>query len=246
LRLPLLWAAEQNKSWWLPEDISTQGFKIDLLFYIILGITGTIFVVVEICLILFLLLYRSGKHVKAAYTHGSTVVEIIWTVIPAGILVFLALLSQNFWADLKGPAPEGALKVDILAEQFAWNVRYAGADGLMGTDDDIKTINQLHVPVNQPVEVTLGSIGKDQKAAVIHSFFLPELRVKQDVVPGMDTRVWFEATKTGQYEIACAEFCGLGHYRMRGFLKIETPEEFNAWLEKQAPKPPAAPVGGIS
>jgi cytochrome c oxidase subunit 2 len=113
--------------------------------------------------------------------------------------------------------------------------------GLDRTDpaaqDDITTINQLHIPVNKPVIAYLSS--KD----VIHSFFLPVMRVKQDTIPGQETKVWFEAAKTGKFEIACAQLCGLGHYRMRGFFTIHTQEDFDAWLSQNLPKPavPAPP-----
>jgi heme/copper-type cytochrome/quinol oxidase subunit 2 len=102
------------------------------------------------------------------------------------------------------------------------------------------SLNQLHFPVGRPVVATLRS--KD----VIHSFFLPEFRVKQDAVPGMSTRIWFDGMRTGHWEIACAELCGLGHYRMKGFVTVETPEEFDKWLASQAaeaaPAPESVPV----
>jgi cytochrome c oxidase subunit 2 len=124
--------------------------------------------------------------------------------------------------------PQGAMNVEILAEQFAWNLRYAGADGKLNTADDVLSLNQMHIPVGRPVIVSLKS--KD----VIHSLFLPEFRVKQDAVPGMTTRIWFEATRTGSWEIACAELCGLGHYRMKGFITVDSPEDFEKWLATQA------------
>ena len=104
------------------------------------------------------------------------------------------------------------------------------------------TLNQLHFPVGRPVVATLRS--KD----VIHSFFLPEFRVKQDAVPGMSTRIWFDAMRVGHWEIACAELCGLGHYRMKGFVTVETPEEFEKWLKEQAAQasPPAQPASAAA
>jgi len=187
----------------------------------------------ERTLLVFVFRYRAREGVKASYTHGNNRIEVIWTVIPAIILVILTILSQKIWTEVRGEAPEGAIPIEIDAEQFAWNVRYPGTDGKFGTSDDIKTINQLHIPVGKPVRVRLRSVGKDGEHAVLHSFFLPEVRLKQDVLPGMAIDVWFEATRTGKYEIACAEFCGLGHYRMRGFLSIHSPEGFDAWLREQ-------------
>ena len=137
-------------------------------------------------------------------------------------------MSRRSWADIKQRMPQQAMNVEVTAEQFAWNIRYPGPDGKLETADDVVTLNQLHFPVGRPLIVTLHS--KD----VIHSFFLPEFRVKQDAVPGMTTRIWLEATRVGQWEIACAELCGLGHFRMKGFVTVETPEEFERWLAETA------------
>ena len=227
----------KQTGWWLPDSLSTFAGRIDYLFYVILVITGVVFFGVQITLITFLVRYRSkGGAKKSYYTHGNTTIEIVWTIIPAVILVVLAFMGQRVWADIKIHMPEGpdTVRIRVQAEQFAWNIQYPGADGKFGTPDDIKNINQLHIPVGRPVRVTLSSVQKEDKPAVLHSFFLPEFRLKQDVVPGMPIDVWFEAQKTGKYEIACAEFCGLGHYRMRGFLSIHSKEGFDAWLLEAA------------
>jgi cytochrome c oxidase subunit 2 len=136
-------------------------------------------------------------------------------------------MSQGVWSQVRGTPPPEDLAIEITAEQFAWNIRYPGGDGRLNTPDDILTINQLHLPVDQTVLIHLKS--KD----VIHSFFVPQFRVKQDAVPGLTGRLWVAATKTGNFEIACAELCGLGHYRMRGFLTIEPPAAFQLWLAQQ-------------
>jgi cytochrome c oxidase subunit II len=212
----------------LPENVSTYGGDIDSLFRLILWITGTIFVLVEVLLLYFLIRYRHREGRPAHYTHGSNRLEVIWTIVPAIICVVLALLSRRSWAEIKQNMPQGAMNVEVTAEQFAWNIRYPGPDGKLETPDDIVTLNQLHFPVGRPLIVTLHS--KD----VIHSFFLPEFRVKQDAVPGMTTRIWLEATRVDHWEIACAELCGLGHFRMKGFVTVETPEEFERWLAETA------------
>ena len=212
----------------LPENVSTYGDDIDSIFRLILWITGTIFVLVEALLLFFLFRYRHREGRVPRYTHGSNRLEVIWTIVPAVICVILALMSRRSWAEIKQTLPREALNVEITAEQFAWNIRYPGPDGKLETPDDIVTLNQLHFPVGRAVVVTLHS--KD----VIHSFFLPEFRVKQDAVPGMSTRIWFEATRVGKWEIVCAELCGLGHYRMKGFVTVETPEEFDRWLAETA------------
>jgi cytochrome c oxidase subunit 2 len=220
----------------LPEGVSSYSGRIDGLFHLILWITGTIFVVVEFLLLLFVFRYRHREGRRARYTHGNNRLEVIWTIIPAFICVVLALLSRRAWAEIKQQMPNDAMEIEITAEQFAWNIRYPGPDGKLGTADDILTLNQLHFPVGKPVVATLRS--KD----VIHSFFLPEFRVKQDAVPGMSTRIWFDATRVGHWEIACAELCGLGHYRMKGFVTVETPEEFQKWLADQAAASAPAPA----
>jgi cytochrome c oxidase subunit 2 len=218
------WAFGTGMRVWLPEAVSTSGPQIDRIFHLILSITGAAFVLVQVALVYFLIRYRQRPGRPAAYTHGNTAVEIVWTVIPTAILLALLVQSQRVWATVRGAPPPPDLHVQIQGEQFAWNIRYAGPDGEFGTADDVTTINQLQIPVNQVVLFHLAS--KD----VIHSFFVPQFRMKQDAVPGMTSRMWVSATKTGQYEIACAELCGLGHYRMRGFLQIVEPEAFQAWL----------------
>ena len=220
----------------LPEQASTYAPQIDDMFHLIMWITGIIFVVVEATLLLFLWKYRHREGRVATYTHGNNRLEVIWTIIPALICVMLALLSRRLWDDIKENMPHDAVQVDVTAEQFAWNFRYPGPDGKFDTADDIVTLNQLHFPVGKPVVVDLTS--KD----VIHSFFLPEFRVKQDAVPGMTTRIWFEGNKVGHWEIACAELCGLGHYRMKGFVTVDTPEDFQKWLAEQAAESAQAPA----
>jgi cytochrome c oxidase subunit 2 len=224
----------------LPSGESSFSGEIDGIFNLILWITGVIFVIVEALLVIFVIRYRHREGRRARYTHGNNRVEVIWTIVPAVICVVLALVSRRVWAEIKQRMPEDAMQIEVTAEQFAWNIRYPGPDGKFGTPDDIVTLNQLHFPVGQKVVVSLHS--KD----VIHSFFLPEFRVKQDAVPGMTTKVWFDAAHVGHWEIACAELCGLGHYRMKGFLTADSKEDFDKWLAEQAGQtpPPASSVGG--
>jgi cytochrome c oxidase subunit 2 len=236
------WAAESaaGARVWLPPVVSTTGPAIDQLFYTILWITGIAFVLVQVSLVIFLLAYRRTPQRRATYIHGNTAVEIVWTVIPTIILIVLAVHSQKVWAVVRGTPPPPGLEVEITGEQFAWNVRYQGPDGLWDTPDDVTTINQLHLPVNETVLFHLKS--KD----VIHSFFVPQFRMKQDAVPGLTTRMWVSATRPGEFEVVCAELCGLGHYRMRGFLFIDTPEAYQAWMAEQvaAMAPPPATEAG--
>jgi cytochrome c oxidase subunit II len=214
-----------------------------------------------------LIRFRRSRHPVADYTgvtsHASTYSEIAVAVIEA---ILLFAFSIPIWAARvdRMPSANEALVVQVTAEQFAWNVRYAGPDGVFGrtdmklvdgqsnplgvdrTDpaakDDITTLNQLYLPVNKPIIVRLRA--KD----VIHSFGVPEFRVKQDAVPGLTIPIWFVPnvttaemrTRTAnpefQYEIACAQLCGLGHYRMRGFVTVQTADEFQKWMAAEEEK----------
>ena len=217
---------------WLPEDVSTFGREIDSLFYLIYYITAATFIIVTALMILFLIMYRAREGQRATYTHGNTTLEIIWTIVPAAILIVLSFMSVSTWATVKRNAPESDFELQVTAKQFNWEVVYPGADRQFGTQDDLKFDNDLHVPVNKVVRVHL--LASD----VIHSFFLPNLRLKQDAVPGRNILVWFEATKPGKYELPCAELCGFGHSGMRGWFYVHTPEEYKTWADENlTPKP---------
>ena len=214
---------------WLPENVSTYGGEIDSLFYIIYYITGAAFLLVAGCLIAFPIMYRHREGRRAKYLHGNTVIEITWTVVTALIFIVLAFMSQPLWGRIKQEVPPTDLQVRVTAKQFNWEIVYPGPDGKFDTADDLQVDNELHVPVNRAVHVFLAS--KD----VIHSFFLPQLRLKQDAVPGRVIQAWFQATKTGRYEIPCAELCGFGHSGMLGHLTVYSPEEYGKWVKEQWP-----------
>ncbi|TFG66443.1 MAG: cytochrome c oxidase subunit II [Gemmatimonadales bacterium] len=211
--------------WSLPLNASTQGVHIDNLFWLIFWITGVAFVLVEVGVLWFLWRYRAREGRKAKYTHGHLGAEIVWTAVPALTMVFLGIYSGRIWADIRSPGsfPENALTIGVTAKQFEWNVTYPGADRVLGNDDDFTIRNRFEFPVGEPVIVRL------QSEDVIHSFFVPELRVKQDAVPGMTIPIWFEATQTGEFQIACAELCGLGHYRMKARVVIHDADSFDRW-----------------
>lgn len=216
--------------WILPPSASTFAGDIDFLYYVILVITGIAFVVVEVGILWFVIRYRARPGRRARYTHGSLRAEVIWTAIPAVTVVALGIMSGGVWNDIKGRSsvPADALPYRVTARQFEWNVTHPGPDGALDTDDDFTIRNQLHVPVGRPVVINLGS------EDVIHSFFVPAFRVKQDAVPGMHIRVWFEATEVGAFELACAELCGLGHYRMGAMVTVHEATEFGEWQVNQA------------
>ncbi len=240
-------------TWKMPEVVSTYGDKVDGIFLLIAGVTGTAAALVLVSLVYLCIRYRQRSGQAAHYTHGNSRSALLLTLV-LSILVFLSIdmnavrASNAVAREIQGGYPKAgeALVIRVLAQQFAWNIHYSGkdltfgktdpkyyaSDNLVGLDeddeagyDDIITTGRLVVPVNQPVILELRS--KD----VIHSLFLPNMRVKQDVVPGMKTRLWFEATKEGKYEIACAELCGLGHYKMRGNLEVLSKEAYQAWVK---------------
>ncbi len=227
---------------WFPEDVSQHGYVIDNLFLSILVLTGLIFVATSGALFWFMWKYdgtQSKEPVK--FMHGSHTLEVVWSILPAATLVFIAVYQMDAWAGAKMLRPmlaglDGQLGTDddvpqpplaeVKGRQFEWRIRYAGEDGIVGTSDDVHTVNDLHVPVDE--EIVLAMKSED----VLHSFFLPNLRVKQDVVPGMKQHIWFKPVKTGQYDIVCAELCGWGHYKMKGRLTIQSRDRFNRWLEE--------------
>jgi cytochrome c oxidase subunit 2 len=214
---------------WLPENISTYGAEIDWLFYLIYYITGVTFILVAGAMIIFLVAYRHREGRRATYTHGNATLEIVWTIVPALILVILTFLSVPGWTRIKGRLPESDIHIRITAKQFNWEVTYPGPDGKFDTEDDQTFDNEIHVPVGKPVILHLTS--RD----VIHSVFIPQARFKQDVVPGRVIQQWVEVTKPGKYEIPCAELCGFGHSGMKGFLFVHTPEEYQQWLKEKWP-----------
>jgi cytochrome c oxidase subunit 2 len=216
-------------SWWLPENVSTYGGSVDGIFSLIFWITAITFVLVQTLMLIFLVLYRHREGRRATYTHGNTALEITWTIVPTLILVMLGFMSKAVWDEIRLTTPETDYVVQVTGKQFNWEMLYPGPDGKFGTDDDRMIENDLRVPVNTPVRIQLKA--KD----VIHSFFVPAFRLKQDTLPGRTIEVWFEATKTGRYEIPCAELCGFGHSGMLGHVTVHTREEYESWVKEQWP-----------
>ena len=229
---------------WLPEDISEHGARIDELYYFILYLTGAIFIATGVALFFFLWRYDAEKNPDPVkYTHGNHTLEVVWSILPAATLLFIAIHQMNAWADAKlrrpieSAGPDGIVGtaddiprkplVEVTGRQFEWRLRYPGADGELGTPDDVHLVNDLYVPVNEDVVIAIKS------EDVLHSFFLPNLRVKQDLVPGMVQYTWFKAKKEGTYDIVCAELCGWGHYKMKGRLTVVSRDDFDRWIQKK-------------
>ena len=196
--------------------------------------------------------FRSGRNPRASYQGArGRFASVVEGGVLAAEIALLAFFSVPFWsANVDAEPPhQNTVEVRVVAEQFSWNFHYPGADGQFGrtsitlvdpdnplgldrrdaaAKDDITTINQLHLPVGRTAIIHLSS--KD----VIHSLGIPEMRVKQDAIPGVVQPVWFTPTMTGRWEIACSQLCGLAHYRMKAFYTIHTPEEYQAWLVEEA------------
>ena len=214
----------------LPKPISTYAKSIDNLFYLILAVTGFFFLLTEGLLIYFLVRFRAKPGGKPRHTHGHHGLEMAWTLIPGTILFLLAVLQTGVWGDVKYksqmPKEEDCLVVQVLGKQFEWHFRYAGPDGEFGTNDDVGS-RHLHVPVDTDVMVKLHTID------VLHSFWLPNARLKQDLLPGKTIPQWFNLTELGKYEVVCAELCGQGHTKMKSNLFVQTQEEFDAWIARK-------------
>ena len=234
---------------WFPEGISEHGPALDAQFKRTLVVVGLAFTLAQLALGYAVFRFgRRGKE-RAAYTHGSNKLEATWTIITAAIFITLAVLGQRVWAQMHlTQAPPDAVKINLVTQQFQFNFHYPGPDKQFGrTDakyiddsslnyvgldtendpnavDDIQTTT-LVIPVNHPVELTMRS--KD----VIHNFFVPVFRFKQDSVPGMAIKVHFTATKTGKYDVVCAELCGQLHYNMRTSVLIVDQGEYDRLSE---------------
>jgi cytochrome c oxidase subunit II len=227
----------------LPRDISEHGHQIDHLYYFILLLTGAVFVATEVVLFWFLWKYdKASQRGPVMYTHGSHNLEVVWTILPAATLLFIAIYQMNAWADVKMRKPNIPPTVEVTARQFEWRIRYPGEDGAIGTKDDIHTVNDLHIPVDTDILVNLKSMD------VLHSFFLPNMRIKQDAVPGHVIPMWFRAQDTGTFDLVCAELCGWGHYKMKGRLTVDSKDDFEDYLrrtyqEQEAVDEPAASPG---
>jgi cytochrome c oxidase subunit II len=283
---------ERLKGKILPESASVQGVFIDRMLYITFGVTGLVFLITQICLFWFSYKYQASDTRKTYYYPHNNKLELIWTVIPAIALSVLVGFGLFYWFKITGDAPKDAMIVEVTGKQFGWEFRYPGRDGILGkkyykyidpaknnpqgqiwddpaNHDDIWMEQEMHLVVNKPVKLIIGS--KD----VIHDVGLAHFRMKMDAVPGTPTTMWFTPRfttkemqeKTGNanfvYELSCDQMCGKGHTGMRGVVVVETQEEFDRWLISKKPqyyaafpdKDPTAPkkdsvstvpAGGIS
>jgi cytochrome c oxidase subunit II len=256
--------------WKLPDNAASYGPKVDNLFHLILAITAIAFVGTEVVLVWAMWRFVAQPGAKSPYVHGNHKLEMIWTAVPAGILLFIAFAQVSAWADIKYQSrmPDPQQVFEVSARQFEWRFRYPTGDQLEamvgkwkgpGKDaaanwekraqaDDIHVVNEVHTWKGANVRMYL------KTRDVLHSFFLPNLRIKQDALPGKTIPVYFDAqeancqydeeskswkflSKDKEWELACAELCGWGHYKMRGHLYVhETKEDYLRWLQQAAEK----------
>lgn len=237
-----------TRRFWLPAGINQHAANFDSWLGIVIAIIGIAFLGAQIALAYVILKHRDRGQ-RVAHSNGAPKLEVFWTAVTAILFLGASLGGAHLWTGVHMADQPASLRVEVLAKQFAWNFRYAGADGRFartklelrndatgnpfGIDDsdpaakDDVSNAALRVPAGQVIELRLNA------QDVIHSFFVRELRLKQDAVPGMEIPLRFIAEKPGTYEIACAELCGLGHHQMRSVLIVLPPAEFADWLAQQ-------------
>ncbi len=259
--IAIYWYSGIAKEDFLPEAASVHGKSTDFLFWLSLGIVGFAFFITHILLFFFPYFYQYKKENKALYYPDNNTLELVWTIVPAIVMAILVVSGWFTWSEITKPAPSDSVQLEIMGKQFNWQVRYPGKDKTLGkhhftkidatnsmgvdfTDraslDDFMP-REIHIPKGKNVLLNIRS--RD----VLHSVFLPHFRVKMDAVPGMPTSFWFVPTKTTtemreelgnpdfNYELACTEICGSGHFAMRFILVVDDPEEYEKWFNEQEP-----------
>ena len=261
--IAMVWSSIEAAKDFLPEASSKHGLQTDSLFWITMWVIGVAFILTHILLFFFPFHFQYKEGKRASYQFHSTTLELIWTSIPAIVMTGLIIGGWFVWRDITSEAPKNSEVIEIMGKQFAWQVRYPGkedkklgsynfklidAANEFGIDlrdensfDDFVSSTEIHIPKGRPVLL------KIRARDVLHSVFIPHMRVKMDAVPGMPTRFWFEAIKSTvemrsdlgnpefNYEIACTEICGRGHFGMRLTLIVEEEEDYQKWYAAQKP-----------
>lgn len=217
-------------SYFLPQA-SSYAADIDWLFTLILVTVGFWFLVAQAVLFYFIFRFRRRDGVPGRYVTGEQKVEKRWISQPHVLVILcdVVIIAATVWVwvNVKQERPPAEETVQIVAQQWAWTFVHPGPDGRLGTGDDITTVDELHIKVNTVYHFELTA--KD----VLHSFSVPAFRLKQDAVPGRTITGWFKPTRTGRFDIQCAEICGIGHALMPARLSVETKEEYEAWMRQQ-------------
>ncbi|GAB4329671.1 MAG: cytochrome c oxidase subunit II [Flammeovirgaceae bacterium] len=259
--IAVIWYSGIAKEHFLPEAASEHGKRTDFLFWVSMAVIGIAFFLTNVLLFFFPFIYQYKEGRTGYFYPHNDKLEIVWTIIPAVVMAALVLTGWMAWSDITSPAPKEAVEVEIMGKQFNWQVRYGGKDGKIGKYDfrkidetnsmgmdfadarcmDDFTPREIHLPKGQPVLL------KIRARDVLHSVFMPHFRVKMDAVPGMPTQFWFKPDistkemreKTGNpnfnYELACTEVCGSGHFAMRMVIIVDEPEDFQKWASEQKP-----------
>ena len=243
---------------------SVEGEKIDLMLYITIAVTGSVFIITQVLLFWFVFKYQEKDGQKAFYFPHNNKLELLWTTVPAIFLTVLVVFGLKYWFKMTAPAPADAVVVEITGHQFAWEMRYPGTDGKLGKKnyklynqpsgntlgvdfedpeswDDLHT-TEMHLPVGKPVKLVINAMD------VIHDVGLSHFRMKMDAVPGIPTTMWFTPKYTTEemkkrtgnpnfvYEISCDQMCGKGHFSMRGVIVVESEADYKNWLAQQKPE----------
>ncbi len=226
---------------WLPQDVSSFGPDVDHVFHLILYIVGPWFIAAEALIVYFAFRFRRRAGKAAAYVRGDTLRQAAWILIPGLIVVLLDfgidIAAGHAWDEIKLDSPPPALSVRVTAERFAWIFTYPGPGGKFDTGHDYWSLGKLYVPVGQVVRLNMRSMD------VIHSFAVPNLRLRQDIVPGRTITAWFKATTPGSYEIECTELCGFDHYKMQGTLIVQSAADYAKWQQQHWPSAQAKAGG---
>lgn len=235
-RLALALAPVPEKTWGLPFDASKDGHHIDWLIQITTVFTAILFVIM--CIWMVWAALKHGRDHDADYDHGDskhsvkvalTLSAVIFFIVDGNLWVDSTIdVNERFWNFAYADHAPERVQIEINAHQWAWDSRYSGPDGKFATPDDALSLNEIVVPVDTPVILHLASVD------VIHSFYLPNMRVKMDAVPGAVNKLWFHPVVVGEYDIACAQHCGVNHYKMKGLLRVVAKEDYKRWLARQS------------
>jgi cytochrome c oxidase subunit II len=245
---------------------SEEGEKIDQMLFITIAVTGVVFVITQVLLFWFAFKYQERDGKQAFFFPHNNKLELLWTTVPAIFLTVLVVFGLKYWFKMTSDAPKDSVVIEITGQQFNWNMRYPGKDGVLGrksfklyntptgntlgvdfendpaSHDDLRVASEMHIPVNRPVKLVINSMD------VIHDVGLSHFRMKMDAVPGIPTTLWFTPkytteqmkVRTGNpnfvYEISCDQMCGKGHFSMRGVIVVESEADYNKWLATQKPE----------
>jgi cytochrome c oxidase subunit II len=198
-----------------PQQASEQAATIDALYFFLVAVSAFFTLLIAVLVTVFAIKFRRRHDTEIGYAiHGSLALELLWTFIPLGITMVMFVWGAQVFFHMTR-APKGAMEIYVVGKQWMWKAQH-----MSGASE----INELHVPVGQPVKLTMGS------EDVIHSFFIPAFRTKADVIPGRYNTMWFTATKPGTYHIFCTQYCGTKHSAMIGTVTALAPEAYQAWL----------------